>query len=589
MVRKVSVAIVAHVDHGKSTFCDSVISLCTNTVINIKCPTLDSHAIEQARNVTIRNHFVSLQYQGVYLNVVDTPGHYDFYQYTRVGISVCDTVIILIDVTKGIQAQTIAYIQECQRQNKIIIPVLNKIDTNIVDKIDNIKQDIRNIIDCKDIIAVSAKNNINIEGPLNEVIKYAKDYVVSNNNNHEIEFQIIDCFKDYSTTVLFIKILTGTVCVGKQIYYKGKVYTIIKIEIKGINNVVAKQQSDGDFCYIHVNIRTNDIKEQNTLVGLKYYKSQFIRYIELIKPYLFVSLVYSNEKEYDKFLATVMYHQMSEQGVSIHTYNSKIYGRIIRCGFYGEFHKEIFLEKLSMQQYNKFKIYSPEIMYYNQKHDVYFMHVDLDKVKVNFKEYLRNILTPFYNITLQANLEFYNKIVSYIQNYALCASVRDTKFTADSVIFSLQLSSRAMCLNFIAKIKNITKGYANVIIHSEEYKKALLSLVEFSVNKHIISDLTFIELDMYAVSVANTILDHIQNNISREQFEMVINVLINKKIVMKRVIKPYRKDVTAHCYGGDSTRRSKLLKRQAKGKAKLLTQVNWQQIKSNIISIIRNE
>ena len=587
MTQKVSVAIVAHVDHGKSTFCDSIISLCTNTIINIKCPTLDSHEIEKARNVTIRNHFISLQYKGINLNIVDTPGHYDFYQYTRVGINVCDTVIVLIDVTKGIQAQTIAYIQECQRQNKVIIPVLNKIDTNIVDKIDSIKHDIFNIIGCRNIIAVSAKNNINITEPLEEVIKHAKDYVV--NDNDDIKFQIIDCFKYYSTTVLFIKILSGTIYVGKQIYYKGKAYSIIKIEVKGVNNINVAKQNDGDFCYIHVNVRTSDIKEQNTLIGLKYTKSQFVRYIELTKPYLFISLVYSNEKEYDKFFAAVTYTQMSEQGVSIYTYNSKIYGRIIRCGFYGEFHKEIFLEKLSMQQYNKFKVYNPEIMYYDQKKCTYFMHVDLCKVKVNFKEYLRNVLTPFYNITLQVGLEFYNKVVSYIQCHALCASMHDTQFTSNSVIFSLQLSSRAMCLNFIAKIKNITKGYTNIMIHSEEYKKAQLSLVEFAINKQIIEDLTFIELDMYAISVANTILDHIQDNISREQFEMVINVLVNKKIIAKRVIKPYRKDVTAKCYGGDSTRRSKLLKNQAKGKTKLLSQVNWQQIKSNIISIIRDE
>ena len=586
-ISKVSVAVVAHVDHGKSTFCDCIISLCANITLDNKSPTLDSHSIEKSRNVTIRNHFISLEYKKIHINLIDTPGHYDFCQYTKVGINVCDVIIMLIDITKGIQAQTMSYIQECKNQNKIIIPVLNKIDTNITDKVDDIKKYIGSIVNCDSIISVSAKHNTNVNAVLDEVIKHAIQYNHSNIND-KLTFKIIDCFKSYGSTVLFIRILTGIIYIGTQVYYNNKAYYVTKLEVKKLSNVCVNNCYSGDFCYIHINIHTDNIDERDTLIGLKYCDKVFVRYIELAKPSVFISLRYINEKDYDKFLAVIKYHQMNEQGVSLYCYNSRIYGRIIRCGFYGDFHKEIFIEKLSLQQYNKFKVYNAEIMYYDSKQRAYFMYVDLNKIKTNFKEYIRHIYTPFYHITVQSNIEFYNKIMSYLNNHVPCSCIINTTFTSDSVIFDLQISGRILCMNFIANIKNITKGYVNTIIRKEEYKQCNLSVIEFTINKNIIQDLTCVELNVYALSVANNILDNIQNNMSREQFEMVINVLINKKIVSRRVIKPYRKDVTAKCYGGDSSRKSKLLKRQAKGKTKLLQQVNWKTVKDKIITIIRN-
>ncbi|AOP70219.1 Elongation factor 4 [bacterium AB1] len=577
-----TISIVAHVDHGKSTLCDAIIEQCIGTSISSQTPTLDSHLIEKARGVTIRNHFIRLNYKNNTLNIIDTPGHSDLACFVEIGSFVCDGVILLIDITKGIQAQTISYLNLCQKYNKKIIVALNKIDLEILDKVSEVKEILRSYKNIEHVIEVSAKTrkNINLLLETMDNTFILKEQTINSN----IKFIIIDhIYNKYHGNILFVKIEEGHIKKNSVLIINKKKYVIQKIAYKEFNNTIFTNEAiNGDLCYLYIDI---NIEDKNTILGIEYNNQKLTRVIKLQNPYTYINIYAKNTEEFPKLENIILRLKKAEHGVSTKTYNSNIYGSVIRCGFYGEFHQDIFIQKLKLETNIEFNIINSEIEYL-YKDDSFIIVPDSKQIAVNYRQYLSHLKTPFYNIKIQSKNIYYSKIISYIQHNVSCYTFKDTIFTFEDIILIVNLPISYINNDLQNVLKGITNGYTDIIIDNIEYKNTKLSLIEFLINKELFPELSYIEIHELAYNSAVEKSKIIINNLQRQQYLLVLNIMIDKKIVFKHIIQPFRKDVEKRCNGGDATRRKKLLNKQKEGKAKMLQRADINKIRVGILKNI---
>lgn len=579
-----NISVIAHIDHGKSTFCDALISICENIKQNSKNPCVDSHQIEKIRGVTIRNHYKELVFNDFVINLIDTPGHYDFKQYVNIGINISDNVIVLVDISKGIQAQTIKYLDLANKLNKQITILLNKIDLNLDEKYkENIKLSILNRWKVKGIFEISAKTQENIKEIMHKILSYSTyNYLPTTTpDTKDLEFVILDAFvHKYQYTVLSIYITKGNIQKNQVIYFQNTCYRIFKI----LNVKHIEQEVDivNQYHICNIMIMGNISSKFKNISGYKYCNRQLQKFIDKFELCLYCQIKPIKSAKFEMLISQIDKIILTEQNVEYSIVPHPIHIKVLQLEFYGLFHKEIFFDKLNLNKIEFQEIeFNHEFMYLNNNKK--FHIIEFEAVNVNYKKYLNNILTAFLNIRVQAPNNYFDILVSKISLVTSTAKITNSEFINNDFILSIQISEiDFLSKNFLSFIKNITHGHADIIIDGKEFIKYDISIMEVAINKHDIKELSKIIISSRQHEEAKSYIDKLTEEISKQQYEIHIQVSCNKRIIKSQIIKPYRKDVTSKCGGGDRTRKSKLLKKQSAGKNKLLKNFNIEKFKDKL-------
>lgn len=578
-----NIAVIAHIDHGKSTFCDALISICENIKQNSKNPCVDSHQIEKIRGVTIRNHYKELVFDNFVINLIDTPGHYDFKQYVNIGINISENVVVLVDISKGIQAQTIKYLDLANKLNKKITILLNKIDLNLDKKYkDNIKLSLLNKWKVKEIFEISAKTQENIKEIMHKILSYSTYNLINEKSeDKDLEFVILDAFvHKYQYTVLSIYITKGQIYKNQIIYIQNTCYRIFKIL-----NVKYTEQEVNNMNQYHIcniMIMGNISSKFKNISGYKYSNRQLNKFIDKFELCLYCQIKPIKSEKFEVLTSQIDQIILTEQNVEYSIVPHPIHIKVLQLEFYGLFHKEIFFDKMILNKIEFQEIeFNHEFMYLsNQKK---FHIIDFEAVNINYKKYLNNVLTAFLNIRVQAPYNYFDTLVSKIPLVTSTAKITNNEFINNDFILNIQISEiDFLSKNFLSFIKNITHGHADIIIDKKEFIKCDISILEVSINKHNIKELSKIIISDKQHEEAKAYLNKLTNEISKQQYEIHIQISCNKRIIKSQIIKPYRKDVTSKCGGGDSTRKNKLLKKQAAGKSKLLKNFSIEKFKDKL-------
>ena len=580
-MKKINLAVVAHVDHGKSTLCDAIIELCEKIIINQKTPTLDSHTIEKQRGVTIRNHFVSLNYLDCIINLLDTPGHYDFAQYVSVGINSADIVCIVVDAVKGIQPQTLAYVNLCTQKGVNVVIAINKIDIWF-SEVENVKNVIKAHFGANQhVIELSAFKRINIENLLTYVYNNAKP-----NNNYVCKkhkgLYVLDCAYSNGLTSVLIHVSNIKISVNTTILIKNKRYRINKICEKKFNSYKNLNSVENNICYVWLNIQSSVL---NNLIGCVLYENNIVKVCEEKMHTCYTGIVTSSENNL-KLKTVINKICSSDPGIQFYTKFSKLYGSVFVCGFFGDFHREIFLEILHIESNVGFSTcYVGPNYKCKLSGNNFILDYENKMLNVNFRKLLANVLTPFVKFSISFKQEYYSKVYNMLSRNSY-NTITNTEFVINTYIITVNMPFTVLLLGFVNKLKSLTNGYAQYVIQKIEYVEKQLCLIEFFLNNELIQELSVIEIKELAESVALFYIQQLETKLQRQQFLIKLSVKIDKKNYKSVVVKPYRKDVTAKLYGGDSTRRKKLLNKQKEGKNLMFKNANISAVKKSIISVI---
>ncbi len=568
-------SIIAHIDHGKSTLSDRIIEICTGIKINKKKERiLDNMDIEKEKGITIKAQTVCLKYKyknkNYKLNLIDTPGHIDFNYEVSKSLYCCEGALLLIDSTKGIQAQTITNYNIAKKLDIKILIIINKIDLLYKD-IEYIKKQIKNIlkINNKEIILCSAKTGYGVKKIIHNIIKYIP--YPKDKTNMLLKSIIIDSyFNNYLGIFLLIKVINGIISnndIIKIINNKNN-YKIKTIHIYTPKKKNKKKLLCGEVGWISCNIKkiNNFNPIGKTIIKYNDNISKELPSFKKIKPQIYVSLYPKNNKDFMNLKKSLEKLSLNDSSFIFKLENSSILGNGFRCGFLGILHLEIIKERL-IREYNiNIIITFPTVMYkiYTKKNIYIYIENPNKLPKKNEIKYIKepisicNIITP---------LKYLGKIIK------LCINKRGIQkeiiYTNNYIYLKFELPISEIITNFNNQIKSISQGYASYEYNFLKYKKSDINLLEILINNNKIKNFSILIHKNNIKKYSNKIINIIKKNLKRQQFEIKIQALCNNKIIYTSIIKSLRKNVTSKCYGGDISRKKKLLEKQKKGKKKM--------------------
>lgn len=566
-------SIIAHIDHGKSTFSDKIIQICGNLKHQYKKKNriLDSMEIEKEKGITIKARNVTLKYKSknkkIYqFNFIDTPGHVDFSYEVFRSLNACEGVLLLIDAKRGIEAQTIAHYNTALKMKLNIIFIFNKIDLpninykKLLKKANNIFN-----INENDIIFCSAKKGIGIQNTLEKIIK--KFPHPTGNNKNTLQALIIDSwFDNYFGIIYLICIKNGKIKKGDKIKTIGskKNYTVERLGIFNPEQIDLNQLNCGEVGWIICRIR----KIQNSQIGdtithtKKPSKKALIKF-KKIKPKIYASLFPVKKNEYEKFKKALIKLQLNDFSLYYETEESNILGYGFRCGFLGMLHMEIIQERLKREYNLKIITTAPKVIHEIHLKNKKIIYID-NPSKIPKKNKIKEFRIPIAKCNIFTPKKYIGKIIS------LCIKKNGIQkniiYSDKEVQLTYEIPLSEIILDFFDKIKSISQGYASLNYYFIHFKKTDMVNVNILINSKIIDDLGFIVEKKNAIYKSKKIIENIKKIIPRQQFEINIQASIGKKIISSSKIKQLRKNVTIKCYGGDVSRKKKLLEKQKKGK-----------------------
>jgi GTP-binding protein LepA len=567
--------IIAHIDHGKSTLADRLLER-TNTVgeREMRDQVLDDMDLEKERGITIKSHAIQMDfhYKGeMYkLNLIDTPGHVDFsYEVSR-SIAACEGALLIIDATQGIQAQTISNLYLALDHELEIIPVLNKMDLpNAMPEI--VEDQIIDLIGCdrEDIILASGKTGMGVDTILERIVE--KIPAPKGDPDAPLQALIFDSiFNSFRGIIAYFKIVNGKINRGDKVKFvaTGKGYLADEIGVLKLELSPRETLSAGDVGYIISGIKTaKEVKVGDTITHIENPCEKAVEGFEEVKPMVFAGVYPIDSDDYEDLRSAIEKLQLNDASLTFEPESSAALGFGFRCGFLGLLHMEIIQERLE-REFN--------------------MNVITTVPNVSYKAFLTNGTTidvynpsgmpPATNIDMieepyiKANIitasEFIGPIIK------LCLDKRGTLINQSyltseraELIFNLPLGE--IVFDFYDKLKSISKGYASFDYHMNEYKEAKLVRLDILLNGEMVDALsTLIHFDN-AYNFGRKMCEKLKELIPRQQFDIAIQAAIGAKIIARETVKAVRKDVTAKCYGGDITRKRKLLEKQKKGKKRM--------------------
>jgi len=569
-------AIIAHIDHGKSTLADRILEV-TNAVEKrlMKAQILDSLELERERGITIKLNAVSLTYEAkngieYNFNLIDTPGHVDFtYEVSR-SLAACDGALLVIDATQGIQAQTLANAYLAIDNDLTIIPVINKIDLPSSD-VEMVKTQIIEKLGIRDIepILVSAKTGQNIDQVLEAIVEHVpcpKGKVSS-----PLKALVFDSLYDqYRGAIAQINVKEGKINVGDRIVFMGskKQYEVLELGIYTPKMLPVDSLNCGEVGYVGCQIKSiQDVHVGDTLTHLDAPASESLPGYHTIKPMVFCGIYPIDTKKYESLKEALEKLRLNDASLHYEPESSTALGHGFRVGFLGLLHMEVIKERLE-REYNLDLILSaPSVIYEVVLTDKSVIFLD-NPSKLPSPQKIEMIKEPFVLAEISGPTEWIGPIME------LCQERRGiyknlVYLSHDRAQLEYEIPLSEIIYNFFDRLKSVTKGYATLDYHLLDNREQNLCKMDILLNANIVDALSFIVFKPAAYRRGAAMCTKLKEVISREQFEIPIQAAINNKIIARETVKALRKDVLAKCYGGDISRKKKLLEKQKEGKKRL--------------------
>ena len=569
-----NIAIVAHIDHGKSTLADRLIEKYGDiSSRNMKEQILDSMDLERERGITIKAQTVSLNstYMGdtYNINIIDTPGHVDFsYEVSR-SLSACDGVMLLVDATQGLEAQTIAHFNMARELNLIIIPVINKIDLPSAD-VEAVKKDLSELLDInqKEILSVSAKSGIGVEDLMERIIIDIPE--PKGQISKALKAFIIDSwFDNYLGIVVLIKIIDGTINIKDKIkvFSNKREFLVDKLGTFNPTMTNSSKLSSGQVGFMIASIKTLDSAPVgDTILISKNDLSAPLPGFKKIQPRVYSGFYPVDSNDYQESKKALDKLSLNDNSFTYEPESSQSLGHGFRCGFLGLLHMEIIRERVQREYNLEFLMTVPSVTYRveNKKGDINDIRKPSDLPDDNS---IKCYYEPIALISIVTPSEYLGSVIE------LCTSKRgiqkDLIYRSNMAEIKYEIPLSEIIYDFFDTLKSASKGYASYDYDIIDYRESSMIRLDILVNKKKIDALSQILHKDNSYRRSRELIENLKKLIPRQSFEITIQGCVCAKILSSTSIKGYRKDVTAKLYGGDVTRKMKLLKKQKEGKKKM--------------------
>ena len=569
--------IIAHIDHGKSTLADRLLDE-TGAVSEREKQDqlLDNMDLERERGITIKSHAIQMEYESggekYILNLIDTPGHVDFsYEVSR-SIAACEGALLIVDAAQSVQAQTISNLYLALENDLEIIPVLNKIDLPSA-KPEEVSDDIVDLLGCKEseIIRASAKTGEGIEEILKAIIERVPPPKLSDNN--DLKALIFDSvYNPFRGIEIYFRVFSGKISKGQEIKFcaTGKKYSADEVGTLNLKQQPKQSVGSGDVGYLITGIKNaKEIKVGDTIVDGSYAGSDAISGFEEVKPMVFAGIYPVDSDDYEDLRSSMEKLQLNDASLVFSPESSSALGFGFRCGFLGMLHLEIIQERLD-REFNMAVITTvPNVSYHaytrKQSDEKIIVNTPSDLPEPSF---LDRVEEPYIKASIITKSDFVGPVMN------LCIEKRgeitnQTYLTTERVELSFDMPLAEIVFDFYDRLKSISKGYASFDYSPLGLKQSKLIRLDLLLNGNPVDALSALIHADNAYRMGKKICEKLKELIPRQQFDIPIQAAIGAKIIARETVKAVRKDVTAKCYGGDITRKRKLLENQKKGKKKM--------------------
>ena len=565
--------IIAHIDHGKSTLADRLLEY-TKTIEVTEGQMLDDMDLERERGITIKSHAIQMEYQykdDIYiLNLIDTPGHVDFsYEVSR-SIAACEGALLLVDASQGVQAQTISNLYMAFDHDLEIIPVINKCDMASA-KPEEVEDEIVELLGCKreEIIRASGKTGMGVEEILNAVVERVPH--PKGDEKAPLEALIFDSvFNPFRGIIAYFKVENGMIKKGDHVkfYNTGKEYEAEEIGVLKMNLVPRKELGAGDVGYIISGIKTScEVSVGDTITHVDRPCAMAIDGFEEVKPMVFAGLYPIEAEDFENLRSSLEKLQLNDASLTFQPESSLALGFGFRCGFLGLLHMEIVQERLD-REFNMNVITTvPNVSYmvYDKQGICTEVH---NPGGMPDQTLIDHIEEPYIKACVITKSDYIGSIMT------LCLGKRGelTKqefISGNRVELYYDMPLGEIVIDFYDKLKSISKGYASFDYHADMFRPSKLAKLDILLNGEPVDALSTLTHVDNAYELGHKMCEKLKDLIPRQQFEIAIQAAIGAKIIARETIKPVRKDVTAKCYGGDISRKRKLLEKQKKGKKRM--------------------
>lgn len=567
--------IIAHIDHGKSTLADRLLEL-TNTIDkrDLQAQVLDDMDLERERGITIKSHAIQMRYtkngKEYVLNLIDTPGHVDFsYEVSR-SIAACEGALLVVDATQGIQAQTISNLYMAIDHNLEIIPVINKIDVESAMP-DEVEDQIIEILGCKreDILRASGKTGEGVPAILDNIVERVP--APAGDPDAPLQCLVFDSvFNSFRGIIAYFKVINGTIRTGDLVKfmatkteYEANEIGILEMDLKPTESLSA-----GNVGYIISGIKTSkEVKVGDTITNVAHPCAKAIAGFEEVKPMLFAGVYPIVTEDFEDLRASIEKLQLNDASLTFTPESSIALGFGFRCGFLGLLHMEIVQERLD-REFNIDVITTvPNVSYkvFTKKGELFEVHNPSELPDITTIEYIEE---PYIRASIITLTDYIGPIMT------LCLGKRgelvsQNYISGNRIELTYNMPLGEIIFDFYDKLKSISKGYASFDYHMTDYRPSKLVKLDILLNGEAVDALSSLIHADNAYTLGRRMCEKLKELIPRQQFDIAIQAAIGAKIIARETVKAVRKDVLAKCYGGDVSRKRKLLEKQKKGKKRM--------------------
>ena len=565
--------IIAHIDHGKSTLADRLLER-TQTIQITEGQMLDNMDLERERGITIKSHAIQMEYlsggEKYILNLIDTPGHVDFsYEVSR-SIAACEGALLVVDATQGVQAQTISNLYMAIEHDLEIIPVINKIDMPSAMP-DEVEDEIVELLGCKreDILRASGKTGEGVDEILEAVVQRIPS--PTGDTHAPLQALIFDSlFNSFRGIITLCKVENGSIRKGDKVKFfnTGMEYTADEVGVLKMDMIPTQQLSTGEVGYIISGIKNaKEVKVGDTITHVDEPCDKAIAGFQEVKPMVFAGVYPIDPSDYENLRTSLEKLQLNDASLTFMPESSVALGFGFRCGFLGLLHMEIVQERLD-REFNMDVITTvPNVSY-----TVYDKHGNAKEVHnpsgLPVQTLIEHIEEPYIRATIITDANYIGPIMK------LCLDKRGELLkqeyvSGNRVELHFMIPLGEIVIDFYDKLKSISKGYASFDYHIDSFRPSKLAKLDILLNGESVDALSTLTHESNAVTLGRKMCEKLKELIPRQQFDIAIQAAIGAKIVARETVKQVRKDVTAKCYGGDVSRKRKLLEKQKKGKKRM--------------------
>ena len=567
--------IIAHIDHGKSTLADRLLET-TQTVTGkeLQEQVLDNMDLERERGITIKSHAIQMNYthegEEYVLNLIDTPGHVDFsYEVSR-SIAACEGALLIVDAAQGIQAQTISNLYMALEHDLEIIPIVNKVDLPSAMP-DEVEDQIIELLGCKreEIIRASGKTGIGVD----EILKAIVERIPAPVGDPEAPLQCLifdSVFNPFRGIIAYFKVVNGSIKKGDLVKFiaTGREYDADEVGVLRLDMEPRKEVKTGDVGYIICGIKTSkEVKVGDTITHVQGGSAHAIEGFEEVKPMVFAGLYPIESEDFENLRASLEKLQLNDASLTFQPESSAALGFGFRCGFLGLLHMEIIQERLD-REFNMNVITTvPNVSYkvFDRKGNCTEVH---NPSGLPDPTHIERIEEPYIRASVITNTAYIGPIMT------LCLGkrgqlVKQEYISGDRIEIFFDLPLGEIVIDFYDKLKSISKGYASFDYHISDFRPSKLVKLDVLLNGDPVDALSTLTHVDNSVTFGRRMCEKLKELIPRQQFDIAIQAAIGAKIIARETIKAVRKDVTAKCYGGDVSRKRKLLEKQKEGKKRM--------------------